>query len=71
MNPDADAQRLAHELNRDIKRDEGKNYVGVKIIRDPTPRYAFNSAAAAPTRSADTHPIRASLPLKEAFRHKH
>ncbi len=41
MNPDADTMRAAIALDRRLEREAVGNYVDVKIIRDPRPRYVF------------------------------
>ncbi len=41
MNPDEAARIAAQALDRRIGRVERGNYVGMRIVRDPSPRFAF------------------------------
>lgn len=41
MNPDEAAREAAQALNRRIGQAERGNYVGMRIVRDPSPRFAF------------------------------
>lgn len=41
MNPDEAAREAAQALNRRIAAAERGNYVGMRIVRDPGPRFAF------------------------------
>ncbi|MCD9032039.1 hypothetical protein LDO32_09930 [Luteimonas sp. Y-2-2-4F] len=41
MNPDEAAHEAAMALNRRLKAQDAGNYVGVRIVRDPEPRFAF------------------------------
>lgn len=41
MNPDRTALYAAQALNRRISRAERGNYVGMRVVRDPSPRFAF------------------------------
>lgn len=41
LNPDADASRAAELLDRRLAAAEPGTYIGVRIVRDPTPRFAF------------------------------
>lgn len=41
MSPDRTAAEPARALDRRISRAERRNYVGMRIVRDPTPRFAF------------------------------
>lgn len=53
MNPDKAAREAAQTLDRRISRSERTNYVGMRIVRDPSPRFAFQfkrDAAAALAR---------------------
>lgn len=40
-NPDEAAMRDAQALDRRLKAAEGVNYIGYRIVRDPSPRFAF------------------------------
>jgi hypothetical protein len=40
-NPDDSAQRAAQALDRRLKVSQRGNYVGVRVVRDPHPRFAF------------------------------
>ena len=42
MNPDAATMRAAMALDRRLEREARGNYVDVRIVRDPTPRYQFH-----------------------------
>lgn len=41
MNPDEAAREAAFRLRDRLEREAGDNYVDVKVIRDPDPRFAF------------------------------
>lgn len=41
MNPDDAARSVAFALDRRLKAAERANYVGVRVVRDPRPRFAF------------------------------
>ena len=40
-NPPEDARQAAMALARELQAQEGRNYIGVRVIRDPAPRFAF------------------------------
>lgn len=40
-NPPEDARGAAMALARRLQAHEGRNYVGVRVVRDPAPRFAF------------------------------
>jgi hypothetical protein len=44
-NPPEDARRAAMALARILEAAEGRNFVGIRVVRDPAPRFAFQFEA--------------------------
>lgn len=57
-NPDEAAMQAAQALDRRLKAAEAGNYIGYRVVRDPTPRFAFqfrrDATAALARHSQDT-----------------